>query len=531
MTEGEARRAMSECMAGLLTDKQFYGYLLQSMEIIHDAAIPAAMGVSYGKSEGRIQLRFNPKMMIQPLEEPTKEKPWTPETPVEPYTPQNLLATLQHECLHVVLRHLSRSVEDNRRLVNMAQDLVVNQQVQNVARGRTTLAGMKRMYGLNLPPNLHAEGYLELLKQGMPQCPIHGPHGQKKAPGGQKGGKPQKAPGQPGGQDPGQGQQPGQDGQPGGEGSGEPQDGQGEGQGDQPGQGNGSCNGDGDCGDHKHGDADGHGHGDEGDACPYCTGCCDDDHSRFIKGGDRDADEAMRSAIQYAYDRYKEEKERNPGNSGRGTLPSDVERMVEAALHRPFDWRRLIRSIGTSALKCGRRSTRFRPNRRYGFEQPGRKPTRAGKVIVVVDTSGSVGTDLLTAFWHEIRALMQKVEVCVIECDAGVHDARILRGHRYPGLKGGGGSDFTPAFNLISGQGTWSREWRGAVHGGTHIIFLTDGAIGVPKANPTDLPVYWALPEGASPPTGDYGTPIFLNVDGEGKGVQGRGAQPIAVAA
>lgn len=443
------RRRISECTAALLQHQPFFGFLLQQMDQKLEPSLDAAFAVSYSPARGRIVLSFNPEHMVQPLSEPSAQDPWTEETPTEPWSDGNLAAALLHEALHLVLMHLSRIGKRDARLWNIAGDLVINQTIANLPRGLTTLESMSRVYGLELPRNLAADGYYRILEEKLGDCPVHG-------------------------QGPGAA----------GCGAETPESGA----------------------EHKHGE--GRQGGGKGRPCPYCTGQTLDAHGG-CQGAGEDGREAARSAVEYAY-RRQQEHERN--GRGRGNLPGELVRLIEEALHRPVNWRRLLRRAGQSAIVWGRRATIRRPHRRYGDLMPGRKPTRAGKVVVCVDTSGSVGQKLLGAFWHEIQAMRRNVAVCIIECDARVHDAYLLT-NRVPELKGGGGSSFVPVFDLLRGIGDWPRKWRSASSAAGSLIFLTDGDIAVPETNLTGLDVYWAVPRNKAPPTTSYGTVVPLEVD------------------
>lgn len=498
--EASARRRIAECTAHLIEQKQFYGYLLQQFDIKHNPQLPASMGVRYVKERSRIELSFNPQFMVQP-----KTLPWVfGVTETEPWTFDNFVAVLEHECLHVVLRHLVRHKRGNAieaTLWNIAEDMVINQQLQNIPRGCVTLDWQ----GVQYPPNLPAEGYYELLKQSMPKCPVHNPKdgkGGKDAKGKKSSGKGQKdksnkgeTEGQTGEKQEADGNQ-GQNGQ--GE-SGDPQAGQ-DGQGQSPGQNQGS--------------EPGNGHGPGGSTpCPYCSGQTLDSHEGFGEAADRMAEEAMRQAVGRAKQQYERQRRKNDGTRSQGTLPDQVERWIEQLLHRPINWRHRLRCIGNSAVKYGWRSTIHRPHRRYGTMFAGRKPAHAGKVLVAVDTSGSVSDKLLAAFWHEVRNITRRCEVILVECDAAVHDVKSVKGRKVPGLKGGGGSNFSGVFDLVLGKGDYDRKWKALAHEPAALIFLTDGAIAVPDKNLTGVDVYWCIPDNCNPPTTTYGEVIKMNAD------------------
>jgi len=131
-----------------------------------------------------------------------------------------------------------------------------------------------------------------------------------------------------------------------------------------------------------------------------------------------------------------------------------------------------------------------------------------------VDTSGSVGDKLLAAFWQEIRAMAKRVEVVIVECDAGIHAVWRKRRYRKASMHGGGGSNFTPGFLLATGQlHDVPRHWKALAHGASHLVFLTDGDITVPDTNPAPQKVYWAIPTGCKAPTEAYGEVVPLSIE------------------
>lgn len=452
----EARQRIADCMAALIQEHQFYGFLLQQMEIRHDPGLNAGLAVGYSTTDGRLVLSFNSAYWVQPLSEP-----WIfGETPTEAWSDTNLVAGLKHEALHVVLRHLTRMGTRKQRLWGLAADMVINQQLQNLPRGLVSL----QFQGHTYPPDLHADGYYDLLLRDEPPCPVHGLAGQCQE--GENGapcdGHAHASSGNP------QGSEPGGSGL--GPAGGQPQ------------------------------------------PCGYCSGQTFDSHAGWKNGVDPQAEYAAQEAVSAAYGRYKQAQ--IEGGKGRGALPGGIERSIQQMLHRPHNWRRDLRCIGNAAVRCDRRSTRLRLNRRFGVHFSGRKVRRAGKVIVAVDTSGSVGDAMLAAFWEEVRAISCKAEVIVVECDAGIHAVWRLRGRRKVNLHGGGGSDFRPAFLLAQGRlGDVPRKWKALAAGASHLVFLTDGDITVPDANDTGLKVFWAVPAQNSPPTKAYGKLVPLSIE------------------
>jgi len=129
---------------------------------------------------------------------------------------------------------------------------------------------------------------------------------------------------------------------------------------------------------------------------------------------------------------------------------------------------------------------------------------RVPRVDVLIDTSGSMGSEQLAVAVSECSGILKQVgaRVRLICCDAAVetfeyiHDARdILRK-----LKGGGGTDFTPAFRRIA-----TSEDRPEM-----LIALTDGDATVPDLPPRDLTVIWCVIDGSRAPA-EWGERININ--------------------
>lgn len=130
-----------------------------------------------------------------------------------------------------------------------------------------------------------------------------------------------------------------------------------------------------------------------------------------------------------------------------------------------IDWRRVLRMFGASSRRSRIKSTMRRPSKRYGTF-PGHRVRRFAKLVVAVDTSGSVHDDELGRFFGEIHGLWRNgAEIQVVECDAAVQRTWTYRGKRPATVMGRGGTSFDPVFR-------WMREQRDSFDG---CIYLTDG--------------------------------------------------------
>jgi predicted metal-dependent peptidase len=149
--------------------------------------------------------------------------------------------------------------------------------------------------------------------------------------------------------------------------------------------------------------------------------------------------------------------------------------ILRNALHdlpeTPTPWEVHLRRMVTASVMPTTELTMYKPSRhmlsktayangksnlRVPFD-PGVIPKKGIKTIVVcVDTSGSIGDDMLKRFCAEIQQIRNKVgaRIVIISCDAQVHQVIDIPRHKTLvqamtevdwQLKGGGGTDFRPA--------------------------------------------------------------------------------------
>lgn len=187
-----------------------------------------------------------------------------------------------------------------------------------------------------------------------------------------------------------------------------------------------------------------------------------------------------------------------------GQLPASVQRLVGELLAPRVPWREVLREF---IRQRARDDYSFsRPNRRYGTTSgpgvgrcvlPGLHSERMGRLVIGVDTSGSITDHLLNEFQAEIQAALDECQpehIEVIYCDAQVNGTQRFE----PGdtvrleAKGGGGTAFAPVFDHIAAS---SEEPPVAC------IYLTDGYGSFPQTEP-DYPVLWATTESTHFPWG-----------------------------
>jgi predicted metal-dependent peptidase len=167
-----------------------------------------------------------------------------------------------------------------------------------------------------------------------------------------------------------------------------------------------------------------------------------------------------------------------------GKLPGNLKRELDALTAPRVDWRSLLRRYVQEVVKAD--YSWSRPNVRYfasGLFLPALHSLACGRIVVAVDTSGSIDTVLLSQFASEIQAIaseLQPSSVDVMYCDTRVHRVDTFdRGDLITmDAVGGGGTNFCPVFEAI--------DEAPAV-----LIYLTDMEGTFPEIAP-EYPVIWA---------------------------------------
>ncbi len=130
-------------------------------------------------------------------------------------------------------------------------------------------------------------------------------------------------------------------------------------------------------------------------------------------------------------------------------MPEGLEAVMKLVLDNPIlDWRNMIRRFFGSSMQVGRYRTPMRPNRRYD-DQPGWRNDYAAKLVVVVDTSGSIIEEEFNAFFSEIDEVTRVTDsrVWLVQVDETVQSVMKYGKGMWRDLKlmGRGETDLQPA--------------------------------------------------------------------------------------
>lgn len=181
-----------------------------------------------------------------------------------------------------------------------------------------------------------------------------------------------------------------------------------------------------------------------------------------------------------------------------------LERIVEEALFPKVDWRMVLREFMDTAVRAD--YCWMHPNPRYiaqGIYLPGLNSKELGNIAVAIDTSGSVSESQLGQFSLEVSAMLEEFNttVDVIYVDRKVQGHETFTQADLPlelKLKGGGGTDFRPAFEMLEAKGITP----------CCLVYLTDLYCSRYPEIPPEYPVLWVNTEGddyqwKAPPFGE----------------------------
>jgi predicted metal-dependent peptidase len=186
-----------------------------------------------------------------------------------------------------------------------------------------------------------------------------------------------------------------------------------------------------------------------------------------------------------------------------GKMSQSMLRLVDQLLAPRLPWRAMLARY---MMNAARDDYSFqRTSRREGEAMMPRLYSQSVKVVVVLDTSGSVTDDELREFLAEVDALKAQVraEVTLHACDDKLAEGgpwmfAMWEPLELPeGISGGGGTDFRPVFDWLE-QGRTSPDL---------LVYFTDAEGRFPETEPT-FPVVWLVKGKAPVP---FGVRIQLN--------------------
>ncbi len=168
-----------------------------------------------------------------------------------------------------------------------------------------------------------------------------------------------------------------------------------------------------------------------------------------------------------------------------GQVPGNLQEWLSdllASRQPATDWRRVLRQFCTTSARTRRVDTLRRPSRRYG-SFPGLRTRHRQRLVLALDTSGSIRDEELSRFFAEVDGLHRLgAEITVVECDTAVQRSYHWAGRPPAGIHGRGGTRFEPLLQWLH-----TLRWQPDA-----CLYLTDGHGPVPLTRPP-CPLLWVL--------------------------------------
>ena len=176
-------------------------------------------------------------------------------------------------------------------------------------------------------------------------------------------------------------------------------------------------------------------------------------------------------------------------SSSWGSLPGGLIELIKKAAEGKVDYRAVLRMFRASILSQKRRLTRMRPSRRFGFEQMGSRYDFTTRLLIAIDTSGSVGSEDLGRYLNVITSFfkygIQQIDVLMF--DAKVQGKPLALTDAKKNIKelkvsGRGGTDFQAPVNYTVEH----PEYDG-------LIIITDGCASCPDTERLRTKLLWVI--------------------------------------
>lgn len=165
------------------------------------------------------------------------------------------------------------------------------------------------------------------------------------------------------------------------------------------------------------------------------------------------------------------------GTTHWGSLPGSMVQLIQKATEGKIDYRNALRAFRASILSQKRHLTRMRPSRRFGFEQMGSRYEFTTRLLVAIDTSGSVGSNGLARFFRIITTFFKYgiQEIDVLMFDTIVQGKLMTlteakKNKQTFEVNGRGGTNFQVPIDYVTAHPDYDA-----------LIILTDGEAPVPK--------------------------------------------------
>jgi len=163
-----------------------------------------------------------------------------------------------------------------------------------------------------------------------------------------------------------------------------------------------------------------------------------------------------------------------------GTIPGEMVGRIELLRNkkrpRPVaDWKRFFRRYVGNEFTDQIRKSKKRMSKRFP-DAAGNCHRRKARILVAIDTSGSVSMPEYREFFGQINTLTDTTNFYVLECDARIQHQYEYKKKPNETLHGGGGTSFQPVIDYFIAH---RKEYEA-------LIYFTDGGASIPDNTPKD---------------------------------------------
>lgn len=163
-----------------------------------------------------------------------------------------------------------------------------------------------------------------------------------------------------------------------------------------------------------------------------------------------------------------------------GSVPGYMVELIKKAADGKIDYRNVLRMFRSSILSQKRRLTRMRPSRRFGFEQMGSRYDFVTRLLIAIDTSGSVGSEELGRYFRIITTFfkygVQEIDVLMFDCTVQGKPIKLDEAKKNKQefkVKGRGGTNFQAPIDYVKEYPNYDG-----------LIIITDGYAETPEVPP-----------------------------------------------
>ena len=134
-----------------------------------------------------------------------------------------------------------------------------------------------------------------------------------------------------------------------------------------------------------------------------------------------------------------------------GSFGGSLKDQILASLTAKIDYRAVLKNFRATILSSKKHLTRFKPSRRFGFEYMGSKRDFTTKLLLAIDTSGSISDKDLQNFYGVINKFfkygIEAVDVLNFDCKLQGEPVSFKKRQTTFKISGRGGTDFQPVFD------------------------------------------------------------------------------------